>query len=155
MEFYAKQNSLSSDDILTKYTKEQFFNLFDDKQVVKEVIKRQLMMDKDDVEGFIDTCISLRNEGSYVNVDNTFYFFIQNQLYSLELSKGEYIEIVFFRFNESGNTARSFDPNSIMGGQGGSDLFNSIAGIVKKEIQNWKSEVFYFSPVLEPQEGKK
>jgi hypothetical protein len=155
---YAKKYNLSSDKLLTTYNKDSFFKAFKDEDIIKyikdnikifkDIIKdNSLEISNDLIENFIKIITELRNESSYIRSKQDYYFFVKKQLYGLEIKNDNTSvkELIFFTYNES---SKNFDSNSIMR-KGGSDLFNGIASIVKKEVPRWESEIFTFSPQLE------
>lgn len=146
---YAKKHNLSSDELLTTYDKDSFFEVFKDEDIVEYMKNKKLEISNDSIENFIKIITELRNESSYIRSIQDYYFFVKKQLYSLQIidTEGSAKELIFFTYNNK-KSDKNFDSNSMMR-LGGSDLFNGIASIIKKEVPGWESTIFTFSPELE------
>jgi hypothetical protein len=113
--------------------------------------------DPEDIKGIIEVYNILKGIKSgttyiYLNNDlaiaKSFVFFVNETLYGLDLGEGQDVDILFDEFGAN----YMFQQNSIMSTSGGSDLFNKIATIIKKEIPGWTTKVFSFASASEPSE---
>jgi hypothetical protein len=105
----------------------------------------------------------IRKKNSYIHLNgeeqgdgNKYLFFVGDKMYVLTLWEQDYghytsIDIVFDEFGR-GDSIREYSSNSIMGTGSGSELFNKIASITKKEIPGYSNKIFSFSGVLESSE---
>jgi hypothetical protein len=118
-------------------------------------IKKFDIEDKSSLIKIYKTLNKIKDKDYYIKIENggfdkSFIFFVNKKIYTLEMDKSSYITISFDEFN----TNTIYGRNSIMS-TGGSELFNKIAAIIKKEYTSWKTSVFAFSPVTEPSEDNK
>jgi hypothetical protein len=105
----------------------------------------------------------IKKKKSYIHLNseeqgdgNKYLFFVGDKTYVLTLWEQDYghytsIDIVFDEFGR-GDSIKEYSSNSIMGTGGGSELFNKIASITKKEIPGYSNKIFSFSGVLDSSE---
>ena len=148
---YAKKYNLSSDELLITYNKDSFFKVFKDENIIEDMKNKKLEISDDSIENFIKIIIELRNESSYIRSIQDYYFFVKKKLYGLQIKddNAPAKELIFFTYNNK--SSQNFNSNSMMR-IGGSDLFNGIASIIKKEVPGWENKIFAFKSELEPKE---